>query len=813
MSEFNFNLKQAEIYKSLRWEKILCIRTLKKLRKVLLALFVVFLILYFLRDTFLALAVFSFCLSIIMLLIEVFFNTKLKSPRILKKENIAEFLSFETAKAVKKSSANSNLLFYFLLTGNPKLNFIFSRALLNMEEIKKRLKEDSTAVEEGFQKVILEALKRAQDSKREKIEIGDILVGLSKHNPIFQKILVENDLKNEDIENLVWWLENLEKRQRQAKRFWEPRNLAKLGTLGKAWTSGYTITLDEYAFDITETIKRTLPEIIGHEKEISAVEVTLSRSKINNVLLVGESGTGRKSIIEGLAFKSFLGETTEAMDYKRFMALDMASLLAKLQDPEIVEKTLNNIFQEATSAGNIILVIDEFHNYISRKSGPGIVDISGILGSYLHLPQFQIIAITTYSGLHKNIEQNPSILDLLEKVEVAEISKQELLQVLENLCLSLERKHKILVSQPALREIISLTDRYLPNLPFPKKAMDTLDEVMSFVAASTKDKLVLPSHVAKVVEKRTEIPVGKLTEKEKNLLLNLEQLFHKRIVNQEEAVRELSESLRRARAEITIRKGPIGAFLFLGPTGVGKTETAKALAQIYFGSEKKMMRLDMSEFQDVKDIARLIGKPGQEGRLSTPMRENPFSLLLLDEIEKAHPNVLNLFLQVLDDGHLTDGQGRKVSFKNAIIIATSNAGYKVILQALKEKTNWQGVKQKLLDELFRTGLFRPEFINRFDAMVVFKPLSKENLLDIASLLLGQLKKNLKEKNIELTITEPLKEKIAELGYNPTFGAREMRRVIQDKVENVLARAILEGKIKKGDSVEVSPEGFELTINN
>jgi ATP-dependent Clp protease ATP-binding subunit ClpA len=245
---------------------------------------------------------------------------------------------------------------------------------------------------------------------------------------------------------------------------------------------------------------------------------------------------------------------------------------------------------------------------------------------------------------------------------------------------------------------------------------------------------------------------------------------------------------------------------------VGKTETSKALAEIYFGSEEKMIRLDMSEFQNTTDIPRLIGAAGEEGMLTTKVRESPFSLVLLDEIEKAHPNILNLFLQVLDEGHLTDGLGRKIDFKSTIIIATSNAGYKVILKALKEKTEWTEVKQKLLENLFAEGIFRPEFINRFDAMVVFRPLTKENLLDIAELLLQKLKKNLQEKEVEFLITPDLKEKIVELGYDPTFGAREMRRVIQDKVENVLASALLSDRLKRGYRVKVDPKNFELIIN-
>jgi ATP-dependent Clp protease ATP-binding subunit ClpA len=301
-------------------------------------------------------------------------------------------------------------------------------------------------------------------------------------------------------------------------------------------------------------------------------------------------------------------------------------------------------------------------------------------------------------------------------------------------------------------------------------------------------------------------------ERERETLLNLEDLLHERIINQAEAVREVATALRRSRAEITVRKGPMGAFLFLGPTGVGKTETAKALASVYFGAEERMVRMDMSEFQTTADIPRLLGSPGEEGLLTTQIRENPFSLILLDEIEKAHPNILNLFLQVLDEGFLTDGLGRKVDFKNCMIIATSNAGYQIILNALKEKKEWLGVKREMLDYLFEEGVFRPEFINRFDAMVVFHPLSKENLLGIAELLLQKLRKNLAEKNIDFIITLPLKEKMVELGYNPIFGAREMRRVIQDNVENVFASAILSGSLVKGNRVEINPEDFSLKIS-
>jgi len=290
-------------------------------------------------------------------------------------------------------------------------------------------------------------------------------------------------------------------------------------------------------------------------------------------------------------------------------------------------------------------------------------------------------------------------------------------------------------------------------------------------------------------------------------LLNLEKLIHERIVNQEEAVKGISVAMRRARAGIGSKKRPMGSFLFLGPTGVGKTETSKALASIYFKGEDRMIRLDMSEFQSTSDIPRLIGAPGQEGLLTTPVREKPFSLLLMDEIEKSHKNILNLFLQVLDEGELTDGQNRKASFTNTIIICTSNAGAEMIWQAAEKGE--QVDKDKLLEKLFADGVFKPEFINRFDAVVIFKPLTKDNLLKICELSLGSFKKNLKEKDINFNITVPLMEKIVELSYKPAYGAREMRRVIQDKVENSVAQALLSDNVKKGDSFEINPEDFSL----
>jgi len=683
---------------------------------------------------------------------------------------------------------------------------------LDIKEIKQALKNQPENKLQDFDEVILESLKTAQRRGKEKVEKGDFLIALSMKNPVFKKFLIEAKLKTEDIESLVWWLESLTKKIEERKQWWQYNNLTRKGFLAKQWAQGFTITLDKFSKNWSEVLtEQRFPEIIGHKTELTQVERILSsREEGSNVLLIGEPGTGRKSIVQALAIKSALGQALPEVNHKIVKELDLTALLTQLQDKEEIEIVLDKIFKEALWAGNVILVIDEFHNFTGEQKA-GMLDISGILSSYLRFPQFQLIAITNFADFHKTIEQRPGLLSLFGKVEVSQISQKEVLMLLESRALGFEFKDKIFISYLSLRNIVTYAERYFPNLASPEKELEILSESVIH-ALSIKNKVLLPHHIIHIVSEKTQIPVGEAEEKEKTTLLNLEELIHQRIINQEEAVKEVSAALRRARSQVSIRKGPMGCFLFLGPTGVGKTETAKALTEIYFGSESRMIRLDMSEFQAIKDIPRLIGSRQEEGLLTTQVRENPFSLILFDEIEKANPKILNLLLQVLDEGFLTDGLGRKIYFQDSIIVATSNAGYKIILKAIEEKEAWSDVKQKILNYVFENGIFRPEFINRFDNVVLFSALTQENLLDISELMLGKLKKNLLQKDIEFIITQELKQKIVELGYNPVFGAREMRRVIQDKIENVLASAILSNQLKGGNKVKILPDNFELEIS-
>jgi len=815
-SSFYLKFRKSGILKAVILERNPIFKWRKFEKNFSFVLSLLFLALFFLINfskPFLGLSLLSLAFFFISLLKDLFFEQKIKNPK--PKGEIFDKIDFDLAKAIWKAlefsrfkKINSSIFLYFLLEEkNPKIKFIFSRLFVPLPELKKRLLEDKRD-EEELENLIFELAK-----EKEKIKFGEILFALSQKNKIFKDFLIQYELKPEDLREVANWIDYLESEFLEAKKFWKWENLVKMGTLAREWTAGYTVLLDKYSFDVTKSMRaQAFRKIFAHEKEVKIMEAILASPEKNDVLIVGEAGTGRRSMIEFLANDLALGKSLPQLNFKRVVYLDLPRIISETETVEEAEKVVDSIFQEVAFAGNVILVIDNLHNYVGVETERklGVVEISGILSSYLPLPNFCCIGITTYEGLHKNLEQRPALLSAFEKIEVKEISEEETLKILEDRALRLETKYKVFFTFPAIKGIVSLCSKYLPAIPFPEKAIDVIDE-LAVLASQRKEKIVFLKDVEEVVERKAKVPIGEIEEAEKRKLLRLEELIHQRIIDQEEAVKEISEALRRARAEITVRRGPIGSFLFLGPTGVGKTETAKALAEIYFGSEEKMIRLDMSEFQNLSDIPRLLGGPGEEGLLTTPVRERPFSLLLLDEFEKAHPKILNLFLQVFDEGHLTDGMGRKVSFKNTIIIATSNAGAEIIWEKLKQTQKLEIIKEDLLAYLIQNRIFAPELLNRFDGVIIFKPLTKENLLKIAELLLKKIQKQLKEKDIDFVITEPLKEKIVELSYDPKFGAREMQRVIQEKVGNVLAKEILIGRIKRGMRIEIDPQSFEIKI--
>ncbi|MDP2641169.1 MAG: ATP-dependent Clp protease ATP-binding subunit [Candidatus Yanofskybacteria bacterium] len=811
-SEYSFNIQGSRIARAVRFADLFRVSLLSRLQLPFLVCSVLLFFFFFMGENldektlslFLGGSLLSLGFFGIVYLLNQF------TERL--KNQAGEAVSFALAKIVlhAKTPTSSELLDVFLRE-SPEASFVFSRALLSISQLRQILKEQKPEKDASVQEILQEAQNISRERGHARVEVGDALVALAKHNPFLRRILVEENLTGEDIQNLAEWFEKVQKESTQRKKFWIRENLRRYGSLGKNWTSGFSITLDAFSRDLTEEARiMGFPRSVGHQSEVQALERALAKEGTTNVLLVGQPGSGRRSILLELAGKSQLGESLPEVNYKRVLELDLAQLLSYASSPEESEALLQEVFSDVVKAGNIILMVERFHDFVGGEARPGALDITGILSSYLNLTKFRFVALTSYEGLHRNIEQNAAVLSLFEKIEVQEISERHAVSVLQDLAPSFERKYKRFISYPAIRDIAHLSAEYIQDSPLPRKAISLLDESMAHLA-QTKDTILLPSHVASLVSQKTQIPVGQMDSGERDKLLNLEQLIHERLINQEQAVSSISSALRRVRSQVASRKGPMGSFLFLGPTGVGKTETAKALAAIYFGSESRMIRLDMSEFQSATDVARLLGTTKEPGLLTTPVREDPFSIVLLDELEKAHSSILNLFLQVLDEGHITDGMGRKVSFKNTIIIATSNAGYQLILKAIEEKEDFAELKEDILAFLFREGIYRPEFLNRFTELVIFAPLTKENLLDIAQLMLNSLKKNLVKQGIEFVITEALKAKIAELGYDPKFGARPMKRVIQANVENAFATALLKGEVKRGDKVQVNPEDFSIQV--
>lgn len=577
--------------------------------------------------------------------------------------------------------------------------------------------------------------------------------------------------------------------------------IKSLPGIGVDWAYGWTAEFDNYARDLTKT-HANFPLLIGREKELGELERVLLKTEANNILVVGEPGVARHQLVETLAHRMKTGHTSRQLSHKRVLALDMHSLTSAKPSVLEVKGLASEILEEAERAGNVIVFIDEIDKYLS--SGEGRVDLTDVLSKFAE-SSVGLIGITTPGAYHKYIESNSTLSKLFESVEISPPSLQTVIEELEiSIVPVLERKYRVLVSYPAIKKTVEDADKYLSSTPFPQKAIELLGQTIVYATSEKKLKFITSALVDEYLSSKLNMPMGDLDKKENEKLVNLENLMHQRIINQETAVHAVAAALRRSRLNISSSNRPVGTFLFLGPTGVGKTETAKALSSIYYGREEAMLRYDMSQYQKEEGLERLIGsiKLGTPGELTSKLLDRPFSLLLLDEIEKADREIFNLFLTLIDEGYISDHLGRKISAKNTIIIATSNAGAEFIRTNVQKGVAGNELQKTLLDYVQAEKIFSPEFINRFDATVVFTPLSEGHLREVARMMLESLNLRLKPKEIAVDITADLIRKLAVLGNDPAFGARAMRRVITEKVEDQVAQKLLSGQVKKGERINI-----------
>lgn len=652
----------------------------------------------------------------------------------------------------------------------------------------------------------------------------------------------------------------------------------------KRQTPQGTPTLDSLARDLTKLAKENkLDPVVGRSREVKRLIQILSRRTKNNPVLVGEPGVGKTAIAEGLAQKIILGEVPEDMQEKRLMMLDMGSLVAGTKYRGEFEDRMKKVIDEIYNDGQVILFIDELHTLIGAGGAEGAIDASNILKPALARGELQTIGATTLDEYQKYIEKDSALERRFARIQVDEPTPEEAEVILQGLRTRYEEHHGVEITDEAVRAAVNLSVRYITSRQLPDKAIDLIDESAAKVRLDQTDHLtkstvikleidelvqekeaaiqkqdfenaaqlrrqekalrkklqkvsaieakqeqgysdrVTEEDVATVVSEWTGVPLQQLEKKESERLLELEGLLHERVVGQDEAVKAVSRAIRRARSGLKDPDRPIGSFMFLGPTGVGKTELAKALSEVMFGSEDALIRVDMSEFMEKYSTSRLIGSPpgyvgyDEGGQLTEKIRQKPYSVILLDEVEKAHPDVFNLLLQVLDDGHLTDSKGRKVDFRNTIMIMTSNIGATQIREEKNVGFNVQDVtkdhkamQKRILEELKKA--FRPEFLNRIDETVVFHSLSKDEIHTIVQIMSKAIIKRLKEQDIQVKITPSAIDVIGKAGFDPEYGARPIRRALQKEIEDRLSEALLGGEIRLGDHVTVGASKGKITLN-
>ncbi|MBI5621265.1 ATP-dependent Clp protease ATP-binding subunit [Candidatus Falkowbacteria bacterium] len=729
--------------------------------------------------------------------------------------------AIEQAWRIAKNWHHAEVLPIHLLAGsftNNRIAVIFSRLGTDWDKLAQGIKaalgkeangSSDPALSAAVKNILFRAYEQAYLTRQSKVTVAELLIAIDQEKNLASELLYELAIEPDKIKNVVVWLQVNEQLRDQWQRYHRLGRRRPKGEVNKAYTAVMTPFLDAFATDLTrQAAYGMFPTNIAREREIEEIFRIIQGSSAS-VVLVGLPGVGKSAIIEEIAQRMIADEVPKILQDKRLLSLSVPKLTAGGTAAEGNERLLR-IFDELERAGNVILVIENVADLVGISvGGEESLDLSSALSNYL--AKTNSIAITTANPQeYSQMETVTSLGNYLHKVTVNEPKGNQAIQIVESRVGGIEYQNKVVFSYDAVAKAIELSGRYLHDRYLPAKAIELLKETAVDVAKKqgASGGLVSAEDVAVIISAKTNIPLTKISQRESEKLVNLEDEIHQRMVDQEEAVSEVADALRRARAGMRDPNRPIANFLFLGPTGVGKTELAKTIAAVYFGDEKNMIRLDMSEYQTKEGLYRLIGSPTDSqsrGYLTELARQNPFALLLFDEVEKAHPDILNLFLQVMDDGRLTDNLGRTVDFTNSIIIMTANAGTRFIQEQVKAGVELQQIKHELIENKLNE-FFRPEVLNRFDAINVFKPLTMDDVLQITGLLVKKIADTLLGEGVALQVSPAVIAELAQLGFDPQFGARPLRRVIQDRLSNTLANMKIQNQYGRGDRIIVEPGG-------
>jgi ATP-dependent Clp protease ATP-binding subunit ClpC len=624
---------------------------------------------------------------------------------------------------------------------------------------------------------------------------SDIIIFLLESKVWIEKFLISNEIKAKDFFDAAGWWD-----EKQSEKTTYSKNEMGRPGIALELTFGYTPNLNKYSIDLS--LQQPFSHrLIGRGPIVSRMERVLSSG--NSVLLVGEPGVGKKTVVLEFAKRAAYGNLGKSMVYKRVLEFDYNSLLSESTDLNSKKNNLAYVLAEAAYAGNIILMIRDLH----RLTNPEVegYDFTDIFEKHLEERNLKIIAVTSNGEYERYLSRNLRLRKFFEKVDITPPSKEDAMLILIEAAKTWEKRTGFTIELPALRNILEESDNYVTEVPFPEKALELLDAVITY-EQQNGGKIINVDDTNVVLAEKTGISFARLTQSDKSRLGNIEDLIHERLIGQNTAIDMIAKTLRAKTIGVVKEKRPLGSFLFLGPTGVGKTETAKVLSKVYFGSEDNILRFDMAEYSGSEGLERLIGSisKNQPGGLTTAIKNHPASLLLLDEIEKANKDIYNLFLALLDEGVMTDAFGKKIVCKNIFVVGTSNAGAEYIRQLVGSGVRGDELQKKVINNVLEKEIFSPEFVNRFDGVVVYEPLSEEDLVKIALLLLNDLRDNLKQKNIYLEVTDAACRKLASDGFDPAFGARPMRRIVNISIGNAISQGMIAGNITDGSKIELIP---------